>query len=82
MSHGLVEPLQEDDERTVGLFLHSCSDLSGHCQGSQADQSPADCRFSVDLLVGERREIHDGLPLDPIPRFGWSRAPIAARREG
>ena len=82
MSHGLVEPLQKEHERIVRL-LRLCSDLSGQYQGSQGDQSPADCSLSVDHgLVGERREIHDTLPPDPIPRFGWSRAAIAARKEG
>ena len=60
MTHGLVEPLQKEHERIVRLSLRLRSNLSGQCQGSQGDQSPADCRFSVDHgLVGERREIHD-----------------------
>jgi hypothetical protein len=33
-------------------------------------------------LVGDRRELHDNPPSDPIPRFSWSRLPaIAARKE-
>ena len=68
MTHGLVEPLQKEHERIVRLSLRLRSNLSGQCQGSQGDQSPADCRFSVDHgLVGERGEIHDSLPSIRFP---------------
>jgi len=63
VSHGLVEPLQEDDERIVRLSLRLCSHLPRQHQGSQCDQSAADCGFSVDHgLVGDRRELHDSSP--------------------
>ena len=52
MSHGLVEPLQEDDERIVGLSLRLCSHLPRQHEGSQCDQSAADCGSSIDYGLG------------------------------
>ena len=65
MSHGLVEPLQEDDERIVGLFLRLCSDLCGQCQGSQADQPPLIAVFRLTFWsVNDTRSTTASLRID------------------
>ena len=75
MSHGLVEPLQEDDERIVGLSLRLCSHLPRQHQGSQCGQSAVDCRFRLTTVWSVIDASSTTVSLQiRFPGFGWSRA--------